>query len=93
MIEWEKTRMVDGTYKLVLLYYNKYHRFLDSKVEEGKWWIYNDIYYEMLPSMMEQPQSYKYEILSDDKIKFTSTMIDASSDERIVYFPIEKRAQ
>ena len=91
--KWEQTRIVDGTYKLVLIYYDKNDRFLDSELEKGDWWIYDGLYYEISTSRMNEPEAYKYEILSEDQIKFLSVKIDSSSDEKVGYSFIDTRSK
>ena len=55
-MELEKTRMVDGTYKLVIIYYGKNKRYIGSTFELGEWWLYDGIYYEILPDLMDNPR-------------------------------------
>lgn len=91
-IQYEKTRLTDGTYKLILIYY-KQNRFLDSKFEIGEWWVHDGVYYEVLPNMMDEPKAFTFEILSNDQIKYTLVKADASADNKPGYSFIDSRTK
>ena len=91
-IQYEKTRLMDGTYKLILIYY-KQNRFLDSKFEIGEWWVHDGTYYEILPNMMDEPKAFKFEILSNDQIKYTLSKTDSSIDHKKGYSFIDSRTK
>ncbi|MBM9606250.1 hypothetical protein [Desulfopila inferna] len=91
--KWEQNRHPDGTYKLVLKYYDKSDKFLNRKVETGYWWLQDGLFHEIAPSRMSKPESYKFEFTSNEQIEFSSVQIDKNSDEKVGYSFIDKKVK
>jgi hypothetical protein len=91
--KWVQVRNSDGTYHLTLKYYDKSEKYLNTTIENGSWWIQNGLYTEINPNRMSKPESYKFEFVSKDEIKFSSNDIDSSSDEQIGYSFTDTRVE
>jgi hypothetical protein len=83
---WVQTRSEDGRYTIIFFQHTEegIHR---SK-QKGKWWIDGDRFYEIAPEVMKKPDVYQFEILSEDEIRFKSTVKDYEFiDRRVEAFP------
>ncbi len=89
--KWEQNRHSDGTYKLILKYYDKKDKFLSRKVETGNWWLKDGLFHEIAPKRMSKPESYKYKFIAKGQIEFFSVAIDESSDEKVGYSFVDSK--
>lgn len=77
---WVQTRSEDGTYHMEF-------RFVETDgvvhrlAEEGKWWIESDLFYEIAPSWMTQPDVYQYRFQEDGCIEFLLVASHESAED------------
>jgi hypothetical protein len=77
---WVQTRSENGTYQIEF-------RFVETDgavhrlVEEGKWWIERDLFYEIAPSWMTQPDAYQYRFQEDGCIEFLLVASHESAED------------
>lgn len=89
--KWSQQRKNDGTYTLQSKYYDKNEKFLKDTVETGYWWIHNDLFNEISSISMTQPESYRYQFITKDKIKFSSVDPASASDDKAGYSFVDTR--
>jgi hypothetical protein len=79
---WVQKRAADGTYVIQFVHYKE-----DGPVHtvrKGKWWLEGDRFYEIAPSIMDEPDVYEFEIIGKDEIRFQSLEEDYSfTDKRV----------
>ena len=71
---WIQNRSEDGTYTIVFFHHNE--KGIYKSTQEGKWWLKGNRFYEIAPDLMEEPDVYQFEILSDNEIRFRSIVKD-----------------
>lgn len=78
---WIQHRTEDGTFVLLFTMVNKKGE-VQSMAEKGKWWIENGVFYE-LHFASGKTDTYSYEVLDDEHIKFKlkSTGISFSNED------------
>lgn len=82
---WIQDRSEDGTYSITFFYHTEEGVY--QSTQSGKWWIEGDRFYEIAPDGMKEPDVYQFEILSENEIRFKSTVRDYEFiDKRIQSF-------
>lgn len=76
---WEMKRNSDGSFILNFTYSQDGE--IHNSVETGKWWIENGRFNEF-HNDSGKTDVYKYEILSQDKVKFTSETISVDMNKK-----------
>ncbi len=83
---WVQNRSKDGTYTII--FFEHTEKGIYESRQEGKWWIDGDRFYEIATDEMKKPDVYKFEILSEDEIRFNSVVKDYEFiDKRVDAFP------
>ncbi|MEN8177975.1 MAG: hypothetical protein ABFS39_05080 [Pseudomonadota bacterium] len=86
--KWVQTRKGDGTYTIHLKFFDKNDKFLSESAETGYWWIKSDLFHEISPSSMKKPESYRFQLMGKDKIKFSS--VKAKADYSFIDIRVSK---
>ncbi len=71
---WMQNRSEDGTYTIVFFHHTE--EGIYKSTQKGKWWIDRHRFYEIAPDVMEEPEIYRFEILSENEIRFRSIVKD-----------------
>ena len=86
---WIQHRFEDGTYAIVFVHHTDQGVF--EKRQEGTWWIKGQRFYEMAPDVMDAPDEYDFEVVSDNEIRFKSTSKDYEfTDKRVKLSDVER---
>ncbi|MDR4519957.1 MAG: hypothetical protein R3E36_05045 [Nitrosomonas sp.] len=85
---WVQTRSENGTYHIEF-------RFVETDgavhrlAEAGRWWVENDLFYEIAPSWMTQPDVYQYHFQEDGCIEFLLVASHESAEDTGPYRFVE----
>ena len=71
---WIQNRSEDGTYAIIFFHHTE--KGIHKSTQEGKWWVEGQRFYEIAPDLMEEPDVYQFEILSENEIRFRSVVKD-----------------
>lgn len=71
---WIQRRSEDGTYAITFVHYTE--KGMRRSGQTGKWWIDGDRFFEIAPSVMEEPDVYQFEIVNENQIRFKSIVRD-----------------
>jgi len=82
---WIQRRFEDGTYATSFVHCTE--KGIRRSGQRGKWWIDGNRFYEIAPSVMEEPDVYEFEILNNNEIRFKSTVTDYEFIDRRVLGP------
>ncbi len=83
--KWNQVRNSDGTYVIIFKMYDENNNLFKTEIGKGYWWIKNGFFHEVDPSMTSTPDIYKFEIVSDNEIKFTAVHIGPTSVGEVGY--------
>jgi hypothetical protein len=82
---WIQSRSADGTYAIVFVHHTKTG--VHKTRQKGKWWIEGDRFYEIAPEVMKKPDVFRFEIVSENEIRFKSVVTDYEfTDKRVKSF-------
>ena len=71
---WIQNRSENGTYTIIFFHHSE--KGIYKSRQQGKWWIDGDRFYEIAPDVMDEPDVYQFEILSENEIRFKSIVKD-----------------
>ncbi len=79
---WLQTRNVDGTFQLVYKSY-QYEVLSSTETNDGTWWLEGEFFYEKQNGAHDKADKYAYELIGDNKIKFTEISTNEKTSELI----------
>ena len=79
---WLQTRNVDGTFQLVYKSY-QYEVISSTETNAGTWWLEGEYFYEKQNGAHDKADKYAYELIGDNKIKFTEISTNEKTSELI----------
>ncbi|SET02366.1 hypothetical protein SAMN05216326_10988 [Nitrosomonas marina] len=77
---WTQTRKVDGTYSIEFLFMEP-DGTIERQTETGRWWTQDELFHEITPPGMKQPDSYQYRFKDNRCIEFLLVASDDASEE------------
>ena len=79
---WIQTRKADGSFKLVYKSF-QYEVLSSTETNEGSWWLKGGYFYEKQNGAHDKADKYAYELIDNNKIKFTEITTDQKTSELI----------
>ncbi len=79
---WLQTRKADGTFQLIYKRY-EYSVIKSTETNEGTWWLKDGYFYEKQNGAHDKADKYAYELIGDNKIKFTEINTNEKTSEVI----------
>jgi len=79
---WLQTRKADGTFQLIYKSY-EYSVIKSTETNEGTWWLEGEYFYEKQNGAHDKADKYAYELIGDNKIKFTEITTNEKTSELI----------
>lgn len=79
---WIQTRRADGSFKLVYKSY-QYGVLSSTEINEGTWWLEGEYFYEKQKGKHDKADKYAYELIDDNRIKFTEIKTREKTSELI----------
>jgi hypothetical protein len=76
-LAWKMNRSADGKFEII--FYSDVNRSKEEDREQGIWWIKDKIFFTQTEGV-PMPESYTYQVLNNDEVRFEVTTRDPSAD-------------